>query len=97
VRYEDMLERPQEAFAGISAHLALQSRPEQLARAVEMASFANLQGAERKDGFSERPRDNTAFFRAGQAGQWRDRLTGAQVDRITASHREQMQRFGYSP
>src|SRR5262249_47504492 len=37
VRYEDMLAKPDEAFGGAAAHLGLTPRPEQTARAVELA------------------------------------------------------------
>jgi len=97
VRYEDMLEKPDVAFGGVAAHLGLAPRPDQTARAVELARFDALQSSEREHGFSERPRDNPVFFRAGRAGQWRERLTPAQVDRIVAAHGTQMRRFGYLP
>ena len=97
VRYEDLLDKPQEAFGGVAAHLGFTPKPEQLARAVELATFENLQSSERRHGFSERPRDDAVFFREGRAGQWRERLTAAQVERIAADHGEQMKRFGYFP
>ena len=37
------------------------------------------------------------FFREGRAGQWKEVLTQAQVDRIVRDHGEQMARFGYLP
>ena len=65
----------EETFGGVAAHLGFAPRPEQLARAIELASFQNLQNSEKRHGFSERPQDSALFFREGRAGQWRDRLT----------------------
>ena len=50
-----------------------------------------------KAGFRERPEDAERFFREGRAGQWKEVLTLAQVQRIVDAHGEQMQRFGYLP
>jgi hypothetical protein len=97
VRYEDLLDTPQAAFAGVAAHLGFTPKPEQLARAIELAAFHNLQSSEQRHGFSERPRENALFFREGRAGQWRERLTDAQVARLGADHGDQMRRFGYFP
>ena len=52
---------------------------------------------ERAGGFAELPVGTERFFRVGQAGQWREALTPAQVDMIVEAHGEQMERFGYLP
>jgi len=96
VRYEDMLDRPQEAFGAIAAHIRSGASPEQVARAVELSSFKALQQTEQTTGFVETPDTASLFFRAGRAGQWRDAMSEGQVRRLTASHRQQMQRFGYA-
>jgi hypothetical protein len=98
VRYEDMLADPQQAFAAIARHLQITSTRRHLVRAIEHSSFARLQAQEREKGFRERPpQADQNFFREGRAGQWKDVLTPAQVDRIVHDHGEQMQRFGYLP
>ncbi len=98
MRYEDMLADPEKAFGRLARHLLLGSTPEQLRQAIELSSFARLQEQERKSGFCERPANADAnFFREGRAGQWKDVLTQAQIDRIVRDHGEQMQRFGYLP
>jgi hypothetical protein len=98
MRYEDMLADPQKAFAALAQHLLLNPRRRHLAKAIEHSSFARLQAQEKEKGFRERPPTASQnFFREGRAGQWRDVLTPAQVDRIVRDHGEQMQRFGYLP
>jgi len=98
VRYEDMLAEPRQAFAAIARHLRIFSTRRQIAKAAERSSFAQLQEQERAKGFRERPpQADQDFFREGRAGQWKDVLTRAQIDRIVRDHREQMRRFGYLP
>jgi hypothetical protein len=98
IRYEDMLADPKKAFTALARHLLLNPTRRQLARAIEWSSFARLQAQEKEKGFRERPPSaDQNFFREGRAGQWKDALTAAQVDRIVRDHGEQMQRFGYLP
>jgi sulfotransferase family protein len=98
MRYEDMLADPHAAFAALARHLLIDFTPRQLRKAVEQSSFARLAAQERKKGFRERPEVSDAnFFREGRAGQWKEVLTPAQVERIVNDHGEQMRRFGYLP
>jgi len=97
MRYEDMLADPGAAFGALSAHLKLGAGRREVTEAVERSSFDRLQSQEAKKGFSERYFPEQQFFREGRAGQWREHLTIAQVDRIVRDHGEQMARFGYLP
>ena len=97
MRYEDMLERPLEIFRGLCRHLLLDPTEAQLARAVELSSFEQAKTQEAEKGYRERPNQSKVFFRAGQAGQWRQQLSHEQIHRIVTEHREQMARFGYLP
>ncbi len=98
VRYEDMLADPQTAFAGMARHLHLTATRRQLGRAIERSSFARLKAQETEKGFRERPPNaDQSFFREGRAGQWKEVLTTAQIDRIVRDHGELMQRFNYLP
>lgn len=98
VRYEDMVEKPSTTFAAIAAHLLMRPSEEQLARAIEMSGFATLRTKEEAAGFKEKPETSKdLFFREGRSGQWRERLTKAQVARVVADHGPVMQRFGYLP
>jgi Sulfotransferase domain len=97
MRYEDMLSAPDKAFGGLARHLRLKPSPQQLALAIDHSSFANLKSQEEREGFRERPETAKQFFREGRAGQWKEILTPAQIDRIVNAHGEQMKRFGYLP
>ena len=98
MRYEDMLAEPKETFAALARHLLIDFTPRQLRKAIEHSSFARLRAQERERGFRERPKvSDQSFFREGRAGQWKEVLTRAQVERIVQDHGEQMQRFRYLP
>jgi uncharacterized protein (DUF924 family) len=97
LRYEDMLEKPQETFGNVARFLGLDPPPERLERAIRNSSFDSLKALEAEKGFRERSKHSESFFRKGQAGQWREELTEEQVRRIVSDHRAQMQRFGYIP
>jgi len=97
LRYEDMLDNPEQAFGRVTQFLGLPVTPERLTRAIRNSSFKVLKEQEKAKGFREASKKATAFFREGRADQWREKLTPEQVRRIIADHREQMQRFGYIP
>ena len=98
VRYEDMLEKPFEAFEAVARHVAIAATGEQLERALALARFDRLQAKEASDGFQEQPSYSTdRFFREGRAGQWQERLTQEQVARVIKAHHPFMRRFGYLP
>jgi Sulfotransferase domain len=97
MRYEDLLDNPIVNFTHIARHVRMLPEQEKVERAVELSSFDKLRSAERETGFQEKPDSAQIFFREGRAGQWREVLTPAQVDRIVTAHGEQMARFGYLP
>lgn len=97
VRYEDLLESPFKAFGGVTKFLGINAPRDRLDKAIKQSSFKVLKSQEKAKGFIERPAKAEAFFRKGEAGQWRRDLTPDQVKRIVGDHREQMSRFGYVP
>ncbi len=97
VRYEDMAEKPGDAFGGVARFLGLDVGSDRLARAVERSRFGVLQQQEARHGFRERSRKADRFFRAGEVGQGSRRLTPDLIDALCAANRESMMRFGYWP
>jgi hypothetical protein len=97
VRYEDMLTAPYTTFGGVARFLGIDPPRARLDKAIKLSSFKVLQAQEKRKGFIERPKHADSFFRAGKADQWRKVLTDRQVDAIIATHRDQMERFGYLP
>jgi hypothetical protein len=97
VRYEDMVAKPKETFAAIARHIHLEPSQEQLERTLALTGFERMRAKEAATGFIERPETTDRFFREGRAGQWRERLSTAQIERIVTAHRPLMRRFGYLP
>jgi len=97
LRYEDMLEQPEKTFRAAARFLGLNPPDTRLQRAIELSSFDKLREQEDKKGFRERSAKAERFFRAGKAGQWRDVLSPAQVDRLVEANRDVMAHFGYLP
>jgi len=96
-RYEDLLESPFKSFGAIAKFLGINAPRDRLDKAIKQSSFKVLKNQEKAKGFIERPKKAEAFFRKGEAGQWRRELTPEQVKRVVDDHREQMSRFGYVP
>ncbi len=97
LRYEDMLDEPETAFGKVTKFLNIKKPRRRITRAIENSSFKTLQNLEEKTTFSERPDHAERFFRKGKSGQWQDLLSEEQIKSVVASHREQMERFGYLP
>jgi len=97
LRYEDLLEKPAKGFGKVARLIGLDQDRARIERAIRHASFSSLAALERRDGFVEVPIRGKRFFRAGRANQWREILSGDQVARIVADHRDAMARFRYLP
>jgi hypothetical protein len=95
IRYEDMIERPLDAFRSAAEFARLPTNKERLEIAVHRSHFLILRDQERQTGFAERYRLGQIFFRKGVTGSWRETLTDAQARRILLNHADVMARFGY--
>ena len=95
LRYEDMLDDPQTSFGKVVTFLQMQVEPDAVAGAIERSSFSALQATEKERGFRERPKETKEFFRSGRKGEWRERLTEAQIAKVVQVNEPQMRRFGY--
>jgi aryl sulfotransferase len=96
VRYEDLSVDPCRVFGGVVTSCGLGYDEDRVKNAVAFSSFAELQRQEASAGFQER---STAapggFFRRGEVGSWCDELPNHMAERLTAAHRETMERYGY--
>jgi len=97
LRYEDMLERPQQSFGAVARFLSVDTTAQRLKRAIRFSSFRELQAQEAKRGFRERSAVAPAFFREGRKDAWRQRLSPAQIDAIVSANQEVMAEYGYLP
>jgi aryl sulfotransferase len=98
IRYEDLKCDTAGTMAAAMRFAGLSVASRDVARAVRLAAFDNLQAQEREHGFAEwqdRGGQGRLFFRRGETGAWRDELTAEQVARIESAHGSIMTRLGY--
>ena len=82
-RYADLVTRTAEVLTALVEFLGMPLEQTRVERAVEFSRFSRLQAEERKGGYVETA--DTAkdgYFREGRPGQWLDRLTIKQAQRI---------------
>jgi len=95
VRYEDMIQKPEETFGAIIRFLDLEFDILRLRRAITFSNFKLLQEMEQKNGFKERPQKCQHFFWKGKIGNYRDYLSKDQINRIVEYNYDTMKEFGY--
>lgn len=90
LRYEDLLQRPEEELAKVLGFLGVDTSPERLAGCCAGSSFQAL-----SKGRSLGVEDRESFFRKGVAGDWRNHLTPAQAALFEERAGDWLDRFGY--
>ena len=95
LRYEDMLDTPQDTFGQALDFIGLKPEPERLDKAIRFSSFDELTKQEAQSGFTEKSPFSEKFFAKGQSGQWKDDLPQALVDRVRRTHKRMMKKHGY--
>jgi|WetSurSiteA1Bulk_404760.scaffolds.fasta_scaffold00357_5 hypothetical protein len=95
IRYEDMQTKPAETFSQATAFLGMNVKLKEIETALNLSSFNRLKQMEILKGFSEKNAASPIFFRSGIAGDWKNNLSGEQVENIIQLHREVMVRYGY--
>lgn len=95
IRYEDMLTKSRETFTRAAKFLELPTEPDRIAKSIEFSDFKELSRQELEKGFRERPQHAERFFRQGQIGDGKTKLTSEQIDRIIECNCDVMKRFGY--
>ena len=96
VRYEDLINTPQESFLKICRYFDLPHSAAEIKKAIEATSFKTLQSQEKASKFREAPQSAERFFRSGRAGDWKSALSEQQVSEILKSHLSTMQKVGYA-
>lgn len=95
VRYEDMLEKPEDSFASMLEHIGMPADPERLQKAIRFASFDEVSKQEAEAGFVETSPKTGRFFASGQSGQWQSELDPGIARRVKRDHRKTMKKYGY--
>lgn len=95
VRYEDMLQKPTETFAGIIKFLELEYDETRLKKAICYSDFKQLQQMEQENGFKEKTQLSKSFFWKGKIGNYQDYLSKEQINRIVEYNYDTMREFEY--
>jgi hypothetical protein len=99
LRYEDMLENPQQELKKAATFLGMQSTLEQLERAITLSSADKMQALERAQGknwaTTKKTRQDKPFVRAARSGEWQSGLSELSVAAIEAAWGPWMNLLGY--
>ena len=95
LRYEDLLEKPEQNFALLLQHIGVPVDQARLEKAVRFSSFDEVSKQEEKSKFVEASPHSDKFFSKGQSGQWKTDLAPELAEKIRKSHAKVMKRFGY--
>lgn len=95
IRYEDMLEEPEEAFSSLLKHIGIPVEQARLEKAIRFASFEESSKQEDEGGFKEASPKTEKFFTKGKSGQWQDELDSDLIKNTKRWHRKVMKKYGY--
>jgi Sulfotransferase domain len=91
VRYEDMLASPLQQSARILRYLGQSQDQDMIKRAVERQSFQR-----KKSEFDQKKEfHKVVFMRSGKSGEWREKLSAAQKERLRQSLMADLKFFAY--
>jgi len=95
IRYEDMHADGHNTFSRASQFLRQPHDAVRIEKAMQKSSFEELKQQELREGFRERSQKAESFFRNGKVGDWRERLSPQQIEKIIREHFDVMRRFDY--
>ena len=97
MRYEDMHSQAEATFSNLVDFLEISADNQQIKQAIAASSFKKLQAKELQQGFREKSVVAERFFRSGEVGEGRHKLSVAQQQQLADCHAVMMQRMGYQP
>lgn len=96
LRFEDMKNKPLETFKKAIQFLNWEYSDQEIEAAIEKSKFKNLKNQEQKKDFIEKQKGQSSFFRKGIVGDWKNHLTGQQIENILSYNASMMEKLGYS-
>jgi Sulfotransferase domain len=100
LRYEDLVSDTTRELAKVVSFLGLQSKPDEIRRAVERSSADRMRQLEKnqtsKNGLMRGSRKDINFVRSANSGGWRSELAMPLVQRIELAWGMLMQQLGYN-
>lgn len=95
VRYEDMKQNTRGTFTEILNKIGFDATEDEISKAIEATQFDKLKNQESEFGFKEKPSTSKKFFNKGEVGQWKERLSTEQINKIKQFNEPMMREFGY--
>lgn len=95
VRYEDMLQNPNNEFKKILNFLGIPYNDEKFLNAIAYSSFDNIRKTEKEKGFKEKPAKCDTFFNIGKSGYYKNILPQESVKKIIDEHSLIMKKYNY--
>lgn len=99
LRYEDMLESPEEELAKVAKFLGIDASQERVVRAVQLSSADTMRQLEKRQAenwaLTRNTRRDKPFIRGATAGRWRTELPPSSVGVIERAWGPTMERLGY--
>jgi hypothetical protein len=99
LRYEDLIEKPEQELSKAAEFLGLHTSPEALARAVELSTADKMKKLERIQsdlwGTTKEGRKDIDFVREAKSEQWKKSLPAASVAEIECKWGYLMDLLGY--
>jgi aryl sulfotransferase len=95
IRYEDMLNDGFNTFKKAVSFCHLELPDEAIERSLKFSDFTELQKQENQKGFRERASGDSAFFRKGKFGSWREEMSSSLADKLIQAHATIMLQYGY--
>ena len=98
VKYEDMVNEPNSTFLRVLNYLKkinnIEVDQNRMEHSIKETSFENLKRLEMKEGFKVNP-SKKPFFRKGKVGDWKEKLTKNQSNKIEKAFEAEMIELGY--
>lgn len=95
VRYEDLKLKPITAMTKIIDFLGIGTDEERVANSIYWSSFKNRSQEEEEEGFKERPRADSKFFRKGQIGSFHQDMPEHIKNEMMEKYEEFCNKLGY--
>jgi hypothetical protein len=95
MRYEDMKKNPYTTFKKAIEFLGLPFDKKRLKKAIAFSDFEEVKKQESNNGFKEKSKMAKNFFRKGEVGSYKEKLTPDHIESITTTHYELMKEFNY--
>lgn len=100
IKYEDLLENPQNEIQRVVDFLEIACTEEEIAQAIEKSSFENMSNIEDEKGrpfLNDKHKANaTKFIRSGKKGEWRNVLSNDDIEFLNTRHKDLLTFLGYS-